>query len=227
MRTHTFHIFTKRWFPPEDPIAILVAKLCILREDYLLELAGMIQGGKFNLASKPTYGEYKVGLDENSESWRRMYFFRNSIKTLYEVKEAVEAYASDKNPKLTSALVKESKRFRNALKELRKNLTVAEKAVERIRHNLGGHVSLGEIKKTLRNMPDDGKSLFQYSDIAGKLRYKFTGDIVVRMLLPDVPEDQQLDKLDELLKETRRLIPVFRAIDEVFAAYAHDRNLTA
>lgn len=50
--TRTVHIPVRQWFPPDDPIAILVVKLCILREDYLLELAGMIEGEKFNLESK-------------------------------------------------------------------------------------------------------------------------------------------------------------------------------
>jgi|GEM_PF-1262189 len=225
MRTTIFHVPVKKWFPPEDPIAILVVKLCILREDYLLELAGMTEGENFNLESKPTYGEYKIGLDKNSGAWRIAYFFRNSLKTLYEVREEVEAFFDDK--KLKAFLARESKQFQDALKKLRKELTIAEVAVVRIRHSLGGHVARGEIRKILRDMPDDTRVLFQDSRISGERRYKFVGEIVYRMFLPGIPENDLLAKLNELMDETSGLIPVFRTIDEVFAVYAHDRKLTA
>jgi len=225
MRTTSVHIPVKRWFPPEDPIAILVVKLCILREDYLLELAGMTAGEDFNLESKPTYGEYRIGLDENSGAWRMAYFFRNSLKTLYEVKKEVETFFNDK--KLKAYLASESRRFQDALMKLRRELTIAERAVERIRHSLGGHVDRGEIRKILRNMPDDTRALFQDSRISGKRRYKFVGEIVIRMFLPGIPEHALLAQINELLDETGELIPVFRTIDEVFAVYANDRKLTA
>lgn len=42
-RSHIRHITLSRWFPANDPLATLVARLCILREDYLLELQGLIK----------------------------------------------------------------------------------------------------------------------------------------------------------------------------------------
>lgn len=228
MRTRIIHIPVKQWFPPNDPIAILVLKLCILREDYLLELAGMIHGEWFNLKSKPTYKGYQVGLDDNSDGWRRAYFFRNSLKTLFEIKEEVEAFFGEKgkNKGLKAALAQESRRFRDVIKLLRNKMQIAEKTVAHIRHNLGGHVSRGEIQKILRDMPDDTKALFQDAELTGKKRYRFVGDIVLRMFLPGVPEDEQSDKLEGLVKETAQLIPVFQTIDAVFSIYVQDRKLS-
>ena len=45
------------------------------------------------------------------------------------------------------------------------------------------------------------------------------------MLLPGVPENEGLAKLDELLKETAKLIPIFRTIDALMAVYTQDRKL--
>ena len=42
-RSHLRHITLSKWFPGNDPIATVVARLCILREDYLLELQGLIK----------------------------------------------------------------------------------------------------------------------------------------------------------------------------------------
>ena len=94
-----------------------------------------------------------------------------------------------------------------------------------MRNNLGGHVSRGEIEKILRDIPDDTRALFQDGEVSGKKRYKFVGDIVIRMFLPGVPENEQLAKLDELLKETAQLIPFFGMIDAVMAVYIQDRKL--
>jgi hypothetical protein len=223
MRTRTWTIPIKQWFPSEDEIAILVVKLCILREDFLLELAGMIHGEKFSLESKPTYKSYKAGLDNNSEGWRRAYFYRNSLKTLFEMRGEVEAYFS--SPKLSSALARESPRFLKVMTKLRSELQTAAKTVERIRHNLGGHISRGTIRKTLANMPTDVKGFLQAGEISGKTRYKYLAEIVLRMMLPGVPERELLTKLGNLFKETSQLTQVFGSIDDVVSIYVQDRGL--
>jgi hypothetical protein len=223
MRTHTFHIRLKEWFPSEDPIATLLAKLCILREDYLLELSGMIQGNDIIGESKPTYSGLEVDLDENSVGWRRMYFYRNSLRTLFEIRKETENVFD--TPKLREALGKESPRFRETFEELCNKMKIAADRVERIRHNLGGHVDSGAVKKALRDMPHDIRGLFQDGDIKGKKHYKFVGDIVLRMMIPSVPENEMHEKLDGLLHETHQLVPVFTLIDDVVTIYILDRGL--
>ena len=75
-RTHFRHIYLRRWFPPHDPIAVTIARLCILREDLLLEGQAIRQA-----EIKP--------LDTNGEFSRRLYFWRNSFRTLDSIKSAV------------------------------------------------------------------------------------------------------------------------------------------
>jgi len=66
----------RSWFPPGDPVAGAVARLCILREDLSLELYGIV-GARFE------------NIDNNSAEFRRMYFWRNSLRTLEEIKHSL------------------------------------------------------------------------------------------------------------------------------------------
>lgn len=223
MRTTSFHIRIKEWFPSEDPISVLLATLCILREDYLLELTGMIQGHDALPESKETNNGANIDLDENSIAWRRMYFYRNSLRTLYEIRKTVES--AYEKPQVREALEKESSRFRDAYSELCSQMKVAADRVERIRHNLGGHISSGAIGKSLRELSHDTRGLFQDGDMKGKKRYKFVGEIVLRAMLPDTSDQQMYDKAEQLFDETEKLLSVFSLIDDVVSMYILDRGL--
>lgn len=224
MRTKTWSIRVKEWFPAQDPIATLMIKLLVLREDFVLELAGMIHGVDEEFYEvRPKSRKVEAGLDENSRAWRQLYFYRNSLRTLFEIRSEIEEFYNSSLGK--AALAKESPSFRNLSAKLRKQMAKAEKTVERLRHNLGGHVSRGSIKATLRHMHEDVSGLVQVGEIYGKTRYKFVGEIVMRMLLPEVPEDHLPQKLDQLLTETGQLIPVFRTIDDLMGTCMIDRRL--
>ncbi len=57
-----------------------MAQLCVLREDLYLELEGL--------------SEDEIGpLDHNGDNFRSAYFFRNSTKTLFEIRKVVWAAA--------------------------------------------------------------------------------------------------------------------------------------
>ena len=189
MRTRTWLIRIKEWFPAEDPIATLIIKLLVLREDFLVELAGMMQGlGDTFQEAQSRSRRVEENLDENSPAWRRLYFYRNSLKTLFEIRSEIEHFC--RSPRGQVALAKESIAFRTLLQKLRKEMATAEKTVERLRHNLGGHVSRGAIKTTLRDMHHDVNGFLQIGEMYGKTRYKFVGEIVMRMLLPGALEGQ-------------------------------------
>ena len=77
VRTRISHINISKWFPANDPTSTSVARLCVLREDLYLEIKGMVD-------------EPLRSLDECSEDWRSIYFFRNSIRTFREIRSATE-----------------------------------------------------------------------------------------------------------------------------------------
>ncbi len=68
----------RRWFPPHDPLAAKIARLCILREDLLTEMEGV-------------FTEDIKELDGHSAEFRRMYFLRNLVRTQIELSSAIRA----------------------------------------------------------------------------------------------------------------------------------------
>jgi hypothetical protein len=91
-RSRIQHICLPHFFSPEDPIAVTVARLCILREDLFLEGQAIRQ-----LSLGP--------LDSNGEEWRRLYFWRNSFRTLENIRSALHALSC--KPEFRRALSKE------------------------------------------------------------------------------------------------------------------------
>src|SRR5262245_4724381 len=82
----------RRWFPPNDPVATAVATLCVPREDFFLELQGMIS-------------DEIAPLDGNASAYRRAYFWRNSLRTLVEIRKTLNKLNA--LPDFRSAMEKE------------------------------------------------------------------------------------------------------------------------
>jgi len=55
-----------------------MAQLCVLREDLYLELEGLSE-------------DEIDSLDHNGDNYRSTYFFRNSTRTLFEIRKAVQS----------------------------------------------------------------------------------------------------------------------------------------
>src|SRR5262244_755652 len=69
---HVRIVVLRKWFPPHDPLAAKMARICILREDLLLEMQGV-------------YTEDIRELDGLSPQYRRMYFLRNLMRSQMEL----------------------------------------------------------------------------------------------------------------------------------------------
>ena len=136
-RLHLRHITLSKWFPANDPIATLVARLCILREDYLLELQGLIKKD-FNPFDVRSPVSKPDSLDGNSPSWRRLYFFRSLLRTLNEIRNAVERLFVDSEQK--TALASETLELRQAFEVLRDEIRGLSIVIKDLRDRIGGHV---------------------------------------------------------------------------------------
>jgi hypothetical protein len=100
MRQRIYPIQLSTWFPPDDPIAVVVARLCILREDCYLELQGFVAEPIQERGHKPSNSFARM--DDNSYHWRRLYFFRNYLRTLNEIRNTVSRAFAD--PVIVQAL---------------------------------------------------------------------------------------------------------------------------
>ena len=90
-----------KWLPAGDPLAASMARLIILREDFMLELRGI-------------YATSISALDTHSDAWRRMYFFRSSVRTLWEIQGTLTMIRT--NPEFKRILQRRSAKEQNQLK---------------------------------------------------------------------------------------------------------------
>jgi hypothetical protein len=123
----------RKWFPPDDPIASAVARLCILREDFYLE--GIALGSK----------ELAV-LDQNGFAWRQMYFLRQLMKTMTEARSALMIL--EQCPRFQVALGEAGNGFREEVKEFLR--IVNSKDLKNIRNNIGAHVKPTAVESVLK-----------------------------------------------------------------------------
>src|SRR5260370_27128549 len=114
-----------KWFLAGDPLAASMARLSILREDFMLELRGI-------------YASSITALDTHSDAWRRMYFFRSSVRTLWEIQGTLTTIRT--NPEFRRILQGRSPREQNQLKQILSKLNAAASLTKEIRNAMGGHV---------------------------------------------------------------------------------------
>ena len=210
IKAHIRYIKLRKWFPPDDPLAACVARLCILREDFFLEMMGF-------------EAEEIRQLDANSDKWRRMYFFRNIIRTLIEIRSTIETLQNLQDFKRMMRGQPESKRaeFKNLIREFNS----AHKIVKEMRNAIGGHVLQESVQRALDEMDVERAGIFEVGQKLKDTHYKFAGELIVAILLAGVPEKQQAAKLESDLKTIANLFPAFALIEEILAMYAKERGL--
>jgi len=185
--------------------------LCILREDLLLELQGIVSDGLQKL-------------DDNSTGYRRTYFWRNFLRTLEEIRNVLNKLNA--NSSFRRALSGEPHEVQEALRQVMRTLNKASHAFLRgLRNKIGGHLDRPLIQQTLDDMHARREGLFQVGEIREKIRYQFAGEILWAAVLGGVPPEQEEVKIDEILKRSADLMPVVVAIDDVVACYGRSRGL--
>jgi len=71
-KTYVRQIKVRHWFPAGDPVAAHIARLCILREDFSIEMCGI-------------HASEIKKLDGNDVVYRKLYFWRRLVGTLPRV----------------------------------------------------------------------------------------------------------------------------------------------
>jgi hypothetical protein len=124
--------------PPNDPVATAVAMLCILREDFLLELFGVTN-------------DHIERLDDNDEGYRRTYFWRNTLRTLEEIRGVLNRLNSE--PSFRDAMSREPAPIQDAFKKLKRELNKASRQfLLNLRNTMGGHLDAPTIQAALNGM---------------------------------------------------------------------------
>ena len=209
-KTYIRQMNLRRWFPPDDAYAASIARLCILREDLALEMWGL-------------YARSLGRLDKHSVIWRRLYFWRSLVKTLWEIRKTIESLNTV--PEFKKALKGQPVEKRKQFEKVVKQLETHQDLVRKFRDSLGGHVLHRTVAQALKDMPF---GQFGYVEVGGKqatMHYKFAGEIVVRMLVEGVPEALEEIEAKRHFQTIAGLLRVFSLIDLIFAIYTDGRNL--
>lgn len=207
-RTHIRRITLGKWFPANDHVAVCVARLCILREDLYIEQSA------FTPEAIPV-------LDANSLEWRRLYFFRNHIKTLREIDGALSRLQQDADFKrlLESQPTHKKDEFSRLVKEMK----AAEATFKTIRDTTGGHVLESAVKKALENIGSDDAGFIEIGTTHRSTHYRFAYELTLAVLAGEVPAEQINEEIRKRLLEH---VPLMRMIDLVLEIYITSRHLS-
>jgi hypothetical protein len=200
-----------KWFPPGDALAAKIARLCILREDFLLEMTGI-------------YTEEIKELESHSQHWRQIYFFRNLIRTLREMESGIQRLLSDNEFKsLLAGCTKETQdEFSSHAKAMGKGIGV----LKEIRDDICGHVLEKAVQETLAQM--GGSEVFGFLEIGPtqhKTYFKFAGELVIQILVKGVPDTDKQEAFTQKAKKIADLLMAFALIERAFDIYMESRGL--
>jgi|ERR1700722_2652710 len=200
----------RKWFPPHDPLAPKIARLCILREDLMLEMQGM-------------YADDILELDGLSAASRRMYFLRNLIRTHMELSGAIRRLHSDSE--FCELLEKQSAGVKEKFKTALAKLDEAHPLLKEVRNDIGGHVQESAVQAALERMSWDSFGLLDIGPNALLTHYEFAGEITAEILLKDVSQEERLGITSNKYILIAELLPTFALIEYCLGIYAKSRNL--
>ena len=200
----------RKLFPPDDPLAPSIARLCILREDFALELWGL-EGDSIEV------------LDQHSDLWRRIYFYRRSTRTLVEIRGAIEYLSPSADFK--KLLSKQTNPEQSEFHELKKRMNEAHERLKNIGNTIGAHVNRGSIQNALERMPLDQEGFLEFGRKLKATHYKFATELVVEIMLESVGNADRRSRLESDFRGFGKLMEVLALIDKIVCWYMVDRHL--
>jgi|SRR6516225_7307294 hypothetical protein len=200
----------RKWFPPDDRLAAKVARLSILREDFALEMHGV-------------YTENIEVLDGHSEPWRRLYFLRNLIRTLLEIRSGMESVVNDTDFK--TLLRKQSPEVKREFGRLTRLMAQAHPILKDIRNDICGHVLESAVSEALKEISWDSFGFYEIGRIQKNSHFKFAGELVASILVKGTVDKEKAKALGEKMAKIADAFDVFPLIERVLFMYAKDRGL--
>jgi hypothetical protein len=200
----------RKWFPPHDRFAACVARLCILREDFGLEMWGV-------------HATSIKRLDGHSVFWRRIYFWRNLVRTLWEIRKTIETLNTV--PQFKKVLKTQKPATKKQFEEMVRKLEKHQSLVQNMRDSLGGHVLQRTVEQALNDMPLDKYGYIEVGRTLKETHYRFASELVTEMLLAGVPESHQQAEAVRHFQTVAKLLPVFALTDVILTMYVNARGL--
>ena len=210
-KTYVRQIKVRRWFPARDPVAAHIARLCILREDFAIEMSGI-------------HASEIKKLDGNDVVYRKFYFWRRLVGTLGEIRSAFRTL--EQVPDFQLIINEQTKEWRQWFKSSIDQLETDRELIRTTRDSLGGHVLHTAVQTALNSMPGENFSYLEVGATAGKTHYRFAAEIAGEMLhQTDAPEPQRQANLHSQFVAIAEHLTVFSLIDTIFEMYVDSRKL--
>lgn len=202
----------KKWFPENDTLATQMARLCILREDFLFELQ---MGVESKLLTKDDYGH----------TWRLMYFFRRMSNTVEEIRRTIESISG--NAEFKRLLQAQNNDFKKSFKQSKVNLKTALDIIKTIRDDAAAHILEKSMHQAIENMDYELSGSLQISFKDPKdTHYRFTAELLTALIFKDTPPQDQERRAVEIIETFLAAIEhLLFSIENIFLAYIHERGL--
>jgi hypothetical protein len=213
-KMHIRNVNLSRWFPENDQFAAGMARLCILREDFLFELSSWVEAKSVPFE------------DEFGATSRRMYFFRMMCITLKELRSACVSIS--KCADFKSFLKSQPKELKDCWCRFKINLDQTIDVIDPLRDEVSAHIKQASIEQALREMKNAERSgILQVSfERPVKTHYKFTGELLMAVILRGVPVDKQEEELKQRID---RIMPALEdllvTINNLFESYVVYKGL--
>jgi hypothetical protein len=184
--------------------------MTILREDFAIELMGL-------------YEDQLASLDGNTKEYRKVYFWRNMVRTLFEIRSVL--LRLNELSEFRENLDTKSRKRRQEFRDLFKEFEQKHELLKRLRNDIGGHVQHEQVAAALNGMQPDRWGFLELGPTLNKTHYRFAGEILVEMQIAGLDDIERQPEIERQIRETAELIPVFALMELVFATYVDARKL--
>jgi hypothetical protein len=202
------------WFPPDDPLAAKIARLCILRNDLLMAYRGIDAA---NIAE----------LDAHSPQVRRMYFIRALLLAQIETYSAMQTLLP--NPNFKTLLAKQTEQIKAEFKQAASVMGKAQPILIDARNDIAGHVLERAVQGALqriRTERPDASGLLEAGPTVMLTQYRFADELTAEILMAGLSEEERQNVESKLFAAIGDLVgPFARLIEHCFVMYSVDRGL--
>jgi hypothetical protein len=212
VRTFIRSINLARWFPFDNALSVKMARLCIIREDLLMEFMAI-------------HAEDIEPLDGAGARLRRMYFLRNSIKSLQELSSAVHSLLSDAQFK--ALLEKQTKDMQARFERFKKLEAEVGGILKNVRNEICGHVQQDAVRDALQRISEGNRGaagFLEANEPPNVTCYEFAHELAAEILLEGVSAEERETQTSEKYAKIREFLPTFTLIEQCVTMYLADRG---
>jgi len=189
---------------------VKIARICILREDLLLEMQGYM-------------AEEIKALDEHSPEFRRTYFVRSMVRTQMELAGAISRLLADAHFK--TLLEKQPAEIKMQFADGQDLIARSKPVAKDMRDDICGHVQEKAVREALEDIHHDVFGLMDMAPMAANPHYKFAAELVSAIMLKRIPEEELRAFTSSKFATLAEMLKLFRLIEHSLVIYATDKGL--